>query len=111
MSAINEYQKQKADILNKSNSLLIALNNKRAAEKSKIKNKTAAGSGGSNEDLQYFMENSLNADSEEILKNQSDALQSLKEKTQAEARYNAVAKRKQDLASIKNIMSSFSKIF
>jgi hypothetical protein len=110
MSAIDDYKSQKADILNKSNNLLIALNNKRALSSSKIKNKTV-GSGGSNEDLRYFMENSLNAENEETLKNQNDELQKLKEKTLDTAKSNAIAKRKQDLANIRSIMSPFSKIF
>ncbi|MDR0484458.1 MAG: hypothetical protein LBH40_04210 [Alphaproteobacteria bacterium] len=111
MSTLTDYKKQKEDILYKSNNLLIALNNKRQSETSKIKNRTNGGNGGSNEDLRYFMENSLKMEADEILKNKNDELQQLKEKSLNTARANSIAKRKQDLANIKSMASIFSKIF
>ncbi|MDR2008720.1 MAG: hypothetical protein LBQ34_07105 [Alphaproteobacteria bacterium] len=106
MSAITEYQAQKADILNKSNNLLIALNNKRASEKAKVKNRMAAGNGGSNEDVRFFTENSMNAEEGEILRDKEIALANLKETSINAENAKAMAKRKQTLSIIKEISSA-----
>lgn len=110
--AINEYRTAKQDILIKSNNLLTLLSNKRATEKSKIRNKSAnVGSGGSNEDLRFYMDNSFDMEEAELLKNKQRDLKSLKDKSLAKSSTNATKKRKQEMDSAKNILSAFSKLF
>jgi hypothetical protein len=110
--AINEYRLAKEDILIKSNNILTLLSNKRATEKSKIRNKSAnVGSGGSNEDLRFFMDNSFDLEEKELLKNRESDLKSLKDKTLAISSANATKRRKQEMESAKNILSAFSKLF
>lgn len=111
-NAINEYRSAKNDILIKSNNLLTLLSNKRTLEKSKIRNKSATvGSGGSNEDLRFFMDNSFNIEEQEILTNKENDLKDLKAKSLSKSASNASKKRKQEMDAAKNILSSFSKLF
>jgi hypothetical protein len=110
--AINEYRTAKEDILIKSNNLLTLLSNKRATEKSKIRNKSAnVGSGGSNEDLRFYMDNSFDMEEAELLNTKDSNLKSLKDKSLATSSAKTTKKRKQEMDSAKNILSAFSKLF
>lgn len=111
-NSINEYKSAKQDILTKSNNLLTLLSNKRASEKSKIRNKSASvGSGGSNEDLRFFMENSFDMEEKEILKNRENDLKTLKNNTLNQSKIDATKKRKEEMDAAKNILLSVSKFF
>ncbi len=110
--AIEEYKSEKEDILSKSNNILSKLSNKKISEKSKIRNRSAkTGSGGSNEDLRFFIENSFDREEEEILRDRDRNLEALKEKTISQNNKEAEKKRKKEMNSAKNILSAFAKGF
>lgn len=109
---INEYKEAKEDILRRSNNLLGVLSSKKVTEKSKIKNKSAkVGSGGSNEDLQYFIDNSYNIEEENILHERDKSLKNLKENTIQKNKKENSARSNQQMRVAKNILLAFSKGF